>query len=91
MAKSSKKITITEDHLSAIVREAARDGAHQALAEVGLGDETASGDIKDLRNLIDSWRDIRKTARQSFVQTITKGIIIALLVGLIATVNAKTL
>lgn len=59
MAKSSKKITITEDHLSAIVREAARDGAHQALAEVGLGDETASGDIKDLRNLIDSWRDNR--------------------------------
>jgi hypothetical protein len=47
------------------------------LRELGLGDENAANDIRDLRNLIDGWRQMRRGA----LQTIGRWICIAILAG----------
>jgi hypothetical protein len=48
---------INEQTLRTIVREETR----QALKEVGLADEDAGNDVRDLRSLITDWRSIKKT------------------------------
>ncbi len=48
---------INEQTLRTIVREETR----QALKEVGLADDDAGNDVRDLRSLITDWRSIKKT------------------------------
>ena len=55
-------IDLDNDELKALLRQAAKEGARQALSEVGLDGEDAQEDIKELRNLIDSWRSAKKTS-----------------------------
>jgi hypothetical protein len=50
-------VDINEQTLRTIVREETR----QALKEVGLADEDAGNDVRDLRSLITDWRSIKKT------------------------------
>ena len=59
---SDQMIQIPRDELETIMKEAAKEGAKAALAEVGLNDEDAGKDIKELRNLIDSWRSSKKSS-----------------------------
>jgi len=60
-----------------LIEHAARRGARNALAELGLNDTNAPRDLRDLRNLLVSWRRIRKEAMNTVV---TFGIRTALLV-----------
>ena len=48
---------LNEQTLRTIVREETR----QALKEVGLADDDAGNDVRDLRSLITDWRSIKKT------------------------------
>jgi len=48
---------LDEQSLRRIVREETR----QALKEVGLHDDDAGDDIRDLRSLITDWRSLKKT------------------------------
>ena len=48
---------INEQTLRTIVREETR----QALKEVGLADDDAGNDVRDLRSLITDWRSLKKT------------------------------
>ena len=48
---------LNEQTLRTIVREETR----QALKEVGLADDDAGNDVRDLRSLITDWRAIKKT------------------------------
>ena len=41
----------------------------------------AAADIRDLRGLIDAWREARRTAWQTAVKVVTTGVLAALLVG----------
>ena len=43
----------------------------------------AENDIRALRNLLDAWRDARATALQTIVKTLTTGLLLALITGLI--------
>lgn len=43
----------------------AQRGAINALKSVGLHDENAAADIRDLRDLMNGWRVIRTSAKQS--------------------------
>jgi 2-iminoacetate synthase ThiH len=65
------QVVLTREELDVLVREAAREGARQALAEVGLHDDTAPHDIRELRNLIDSWRSAKKTIGSTILKTLT--------------------
>lgn len=48
---------LNEQQLRTIVREETR----QALKEVGLADDDAGNDVRDLRSLITDWRSLKKT------------------------------
>jgi len=72
---------LDEQKLQTLLKEAAREGAQQALREVGLHDDNAGKDIADLRDLIDGWRDVRKTMLATFVKWITLGILSVISLG----------
>lgn len=61
---------LTEDQLEAMLDRAAKKGAAEALREVGLQDENAANDIKDMRGLLDAWR---LTKRSMWSTTVKMG------------------
>ena len=69
-------IDLDNDELKALLRQAAKEGARQALSEVGLDGEDAQEDIKELRNLIDSWRSAKKTMGQTTLKIVTSSVLI---------------
>lgn len=64
-----------------LLDRAAERGAERVLAHLGLENGHAARDIRELRGLIEVWRDARRTAWQTAVKVITTGILAALLVG----------
>lgn len=72
---------VREDQLQALATAGAREGARQALSQLGLDDDMAHGDIKDLRDLLSSWRDARKVAWRTTVKVVTTAILVILLAG----------
>lgn len=70
------QVVLTRDELNILVKEAAREGARQALAEVGLHDDTAPNDVRELRNLIDSWRSAKKTIGSTVLKMATSAVLI---------------
>jgi hypothetical protein len=76
-----KKITITEAELKNMMQQASHDGAKIALKEVGLGDDTAPTDIRDLRAVLDAWRTVKTEAIRSVTQMAIKGFLILILVA----------
>ena len=52
---------LTEEQLEAMLDRAAKKGASEALREIGLQDEDASSDIKEMRSLLDAWRLTKKS------------------------------
>jgi hypothetical protein len=64
-----------------LLDRAAERGAERVLAHLGLENGHAARDIRELRGLIEAWRDARRTAWQTAVKVITTGILAALLVG----------
>lgn len=74
--------TLTDAQLRQMLAEAAEDGARRALREVGLADDDAAADVRELRNLLDAWRDAKRTAWQSVVKAATTVILIVMLAGL---------
>lgn len=63
---------MTDAELKKLLEQAAEKGAELALAKVGLGDEHAGKDIRDLRALIDDWRAVRGTFIRTAIGTLTK-------------------
>lgn len=68
--------------LQAIVEEAAQTGAARALKSLGLMDERAGDDIQELRELVQGWRDVKKSALRSFIGWLMRSIVALLLLGL---------
>lgn len=64
---------ITKAELVALINEAAENGAAKVLYKVGLHDEHAGKDIQDLRQLLSSWRETRRTIWTSIVKWATVG------------------
>ena len=59
---------ITPEELEKMLDRAARKGAKEALASIGLLDDSAQKDIVEMRSLLEAWRDTRK----SIWNTVTK-------------------
>ena len=71
---------MTELELEAIIQRAAEAGAKKALRDVGLQDDDAVHDMREIRDLLDSWRSVKRTAGKTFIQIMTSiilGFIIA--------------
>ncbi|MCL4652473.1 DUF6127 family protein [Burkholderia multivorans] len=74
-------LSMRQEDLDELMTRAAQRGAERCLAHLGLENGSAARDIRELRDLLDAWRDARRTAWQTVVKVITTGILAALLVG----------
>lgn len=72
---------MTDPELQQLIESAAEAGAKRALEKVGLHDEHAGADVRELRGLLETWRDTKKTVAQTIARTITTAILGALALG----------
>jgi hypothetical protein len=79
---SADILNLRPEDLDELLTRAAERGAERALACLGLENGHAAADIRDLRGLIDAWREARRTAWQTTVKVLTTGVLAALLVGI---------
>lgn len=80
---------MTQQEIDALLDAAAERGAKRALERLGLHDEDAGNDIRDLRNLIESWRSARSTVLKTVTQWITLGVLGAIALGAWSQYTAK--
>jgi 2-iminoacetate synthase ThiH len=64
-----------------MIARAAKQGAREALQSVGLHDENAGEDMKELRNLLDAWRSTKKTVWSQVVKAMTMAVLGAIVAG----------
>ena len=64
---------ITDEELKTMLREAAEWGAKRALADIGLHDDDAGDDVKELRGLLESWRQAKNTAFKTAISSFLSG------------------
>jgi hypothetical protein len=72
---------ISSLELQAMFDQAAERGAQRALEKVGLHDEDAGGDVRELRGLLEGWRETKKTVGNTIAKIITTGILALLATG----------
>lgn len=72
---------MTEAEMEAMIERAAEAGARTALREVGLSDDDANSDVRELRNLLDSFRSAKRTVGKTIVQALTTLFLAALMAG----------
>ena len=66
---------ITPEELEAMLDRAARKGAKEALATIGLLDDSAQKDIVEMRSLLEAWRDTRRSVWNTVTKVITVSIL----------------
>ena len=69
-------LKISAEELEAMLDRSAK----RALASIGLTDEHAASDIRELRGLLEAWRDTRKSI-WSTVTRITTGAVLLFIAG----------
>ena len=79
--KPEDTLLLRREDFEDLLDRAAERGAERCLAHLGLENGHAAKDIRELRDLLQAWRDARRTAWQTAVKVITTGILAALLVG----------
>ena len=72
---------MTEQEIEDLIDRAAKEGAKQALRNIGLSDEEAYDDVKELRSLLETWRDTKKTVGQTIARLFTTALLAALATG----------
>ena len=68
-------MNLTELELQNLIEQAAKKGAEEALKKVGLYDEKAYHDMRELRMLLDSWRGTKKTVGKTILQFATTALL----------------
>ena len=71
-----------KDDLKVLLQEAARQGAMNALKSLGLDDEQAAEDIKEIRTWLDIIRQAKTEAMKTAVKLLTTLAVTALLAGI---------
>lgn len=54
-------VDITPEQLEEMLDRAAKKGASEALRELGLQDQDAANDIRDMRGLLEAWKYTKKS------------------------------
>lgn len=68
--------------LRALAEEASELGAERALKLLGLGDQQARRDMDELRELLQAWRDAKKSAWSAVVTWVVRIGLAALVAGM---------
>lgn len=63
---------LSPDELDALLERVAKRAVKDVLKELGLNEETAAEDMREIRSLLDAWRDTKRTVRQSVVSTLSR-------------------
>ena len=74
-------LLLRKEDFDELLNRAAERGAERVLAHLGLENGHAARDIRELRGLLEAWRDARHTAWQTAIKILTAGFLAALLVG----------
>lgn len=77
--------------LQAMVEEASEAGASRALSALGLEDGTARRDMDELRELLGTWRDVKKSAWQTVSKWVVRILLAALMVSIAYQSNLRAL
>jgi hypothetical protein len=77
-------IRLPKSEFESLLEQAACRGARKALHEVGLNDEKAAADVRDLRDLLSAMRTAKQEAFRAFIRWLTVGVLILLLAGVAA-------
>lgn len=77
--------------LQAMVEEASNAGACRALASLGLEDQRARRDMDELRELLGTWRDVKKSAWQAVARWAVRIMLAALMVTIAYQSNLRAL
>jgi len=65
----------SQETLRLLIEEASARGAAKALARCGLEDPGAGSDITELRELLEAWRDTKRTARRAAVRWVVRALV----------------
>lgn len=68
----------SQETLRLLIEEATARGAAKALSRCGLEDASAGTDISELRELLDAWRDTKRTARRAAVRWVVRALVAAI-------------
>lgn len=68
--------------IRALVEEASGLGTARTLDRLGLGDEAAKDDLRELRQLLNGWRDAKRSARNAAIGWLVRLAALLLLLGL---------
>ena len=74
-------LLMRKEDFEELLNGAAERGAERALARLGLENGHAARDIRELRELLEAWRDARRTAWRTTIKVVTTAILAMLLVG----------
>jgi hypothetical protein len=74
--------------LRGIVEEASVLATDRALERLGLGDAGAEGDLGELRELLQAWRDAKISAWKAMIDWIVRGALALLLIGIAVRLGA---
>ena len=74
-------LLLRREDFDELLERAAERGAERCLAHLGLENGSAAKDIHELRDLLEAWRDARRTAWQTTIKVLTTGLLAELLVG----------
>jgi hypothetical protein len=78
---SPQSITLRPEDLDDLLTRAAERGTERCLAHLGLENGHAARDIRELRDLLEAWREARHTAWQTIIKVATTGLLAVILVG----------
>ena len=79
--KESGMVIVPKDEFECLLECAAERGAERVLAHLGLENGHAARDIRELRDLLDAWRDARRTVWHTVIKVVTTGILAAIILG----------
>ncbi len=74
-------MVMTDAELELLIDRAAKRGASEALKDIGLYDDEARDDIKEIRSLLEVWRDTKRTIGQTIARFLTMALLAILAAG----------
>lgn len=80
-ALAENMLLLRKEDFDELLDRAAKRGAERVLSHLGLENGHAARDIRELRDLLEAWRDARRTAWQTVIKVVTTALLAALLVG----------
>jgi 2-iminoacetate synthase ThiH len=72
---------MSPDVIEDMITRAAKRGAKEALESIGLHDENAGDDMKEMRNLLDAWRSTKRAVWSQVIKAVTMAVLGAIAAG----------